>query len=313
MSEEIVELTPDEPNGSNPVEVQLETTDANKPAPVTEKRTEPVISEDEGIEILREQAKRAREEAQRRMADAQRQIDEAHRRAAQAETEVHTTRADAVAKSIEAITRDRENAKRDYQLAMETSDYAKAAEAQDRLSTSAAELVELKRAHFALQEEAKNPRPPQQPQYVDEVEALARQLSPKSAAWVRQHPEYATGDKNKAMIRAHYAAIGEDIPPESDEYFRFINQRLGIQRREVEQEQPARRTESRAPLSAPVGRDMAPNGKRSGPSTIRLTPAEVEVALELNMDPSKSREQILKEYARNKVALESEGKISRAS
>jgi len=62
--------------------------------------------------------------------------------------------------------------------------------------------------------------------------------------------------------------------------------------------QPVKRA---APAAAPVSR-AGNGGNGSRPNVVKLTPAEVEMAGAMGMTPE--------EYARNKVALKKEGKLS---
>jgi hypothetical protein len=287
-----------------------------KPVDVTlEKRQSAIVPPEEGIESLKDQIARSRAEHAQRMGEKDRLIQEAAQRAVAAEREVTTTRKSSIEMTIESLQKDKDGAKRDWIAAQEAGDYPKAADAQDRMSQANARIVAAEQGRQALDDDLRAP-PRQQPISTDRVEEVARTLQPRSADWVRQHPEFINRpDLNQKMIRAHHAAVGEGLEPDSDAYFTMVNRRLGLEREPEtanEDAAPRRGDGSRAPTSAPVGRDVAQNPRRAAsPGTVRLSAEEASAALALNLDPKKSDREVFEEYARNKVALMSEGKISR--
>ena len=106
------------------------------------------------------------------------------------------------------------------------------------------------------------------------------------------------------MFRAHEDAMDDGIAPDSDEYFQYIEQRLGIRRNMDEQDT---RTSAESPMSsaaAPkraVQPSPAPVSRGSSrPNVMRLTAAEAETASALGMTPE--------EYAKNKNLLQKEGR-----
>lgn len=275
-----------------------------------------IVPPEEGLQSLKDQVAKAREDSARRLAEKDRVIAEAAARAVAAEREVIVTRKSSIEVTIERLSSEKDSAKRDWIAAQEAGDWVKAADAQDRLSTANARIVAAEQGRQVLEEEIKAP-PKQQPIYVDQVEQVARNLQPKSAAWVRTHPEYVTDAAlNKKMIAAHNHALGEELTPESDEYFAHINERLGFtqppQRQDVRARQSDDAGSNRAPVSAPVGRNVSQTPRRdAGVGTVRLEPYEIASALETigPLYPKASRQEILRMYAENKLALQSEGKI----
>ena len=133
------------------------------------------------------------------------------------------------------------------------------------------------------------------------AEQIARSVSPKSAAWIRANSDVIDSEKAvKRMVRAHDDAVDDGIEPETEEYFAFIEQRLGIRRDSGDEEAPEAPPPPRRsspPPAAPVSR----GGQR--PNVVRLTKAEAEAAKMFGMSEV--------EYAKNKVALQREGKIGR--
>ena len=141
----------------------------------------------------------------------------------------------------------------------------------------------------------------------DPVEALASQLSPRSAAWVRSNPQYARDSRLYAkMIAAHNLIVADGISPDTDEYFEAVESILTPRRTPSAQaaDDPmsaaAKPVERRsAPASAPVSRTGTPGSR---PNVVRLTAAEREMASMMGMTDQ--------EYAKNKLALQREGKLN---
>ena len=277
--------------------------------------TTKVVTADEGIDDLKKQVEKAQKDAAERLRAKDREIQDAYKRALDAEKENITIKKDAVGSVIDSLTKDQEAARRDYKAAMEAGDFDKAADAQVRISNASAEIVAAKRGQMELEEAAK--RPVQQPitRIDDPAEQLASTLSPRSANWVRQHPEFARDPrKTRQMTRAHEDAVDEGHSPDTDSYFQFVEERLGLNRREENDTRDTRDTR-RAPTAAPVGRDLnqAPGSER--PGVIKLTASQVRVAKETlaPLYPDKSDSELLQIYAKNMQDLIKEGKMGRAS
>ncbi len=259
-----------------------------------------VVSQDEGIKELQKQIEdeRARRiEAERRAASAER---DAHR----ARNDVDDTNIQLVANAIESLRRDDEILKQNYQIAMQQGQFAAAAEIQQEMSGNAAKLLQLNNGLEAMKAKPKTPEPKAPP--ADPVEAFASLLSPKSADWVRAHPEYVKdANLNRKMIAAHELAVADGIAVDTQEYFDAIESTLKIKPKPVAEanqtadEHAAKVVQRRdaAPAAAPVSR-----GGSNRTNVVRLTAAEREMAEMMGMKPE--------EYAKNKIALQKEGKLN---
>lgn len=310
MADTEAEIVLDEP------EVKIEVAD-DKQKPQETKTA--VTTADEGVEDLKLQVAKAREESARRLGEANRQIEAARRDALEAQKEVHTVRKDAVSTVIDSLTKDRDGAKRDWQLAMEAGDHAKAADAQVRISDASARIVEAERGKLELEAQ---PRPRQETQQVrqlaDPVDEWARAAeqggSHRSAEWIRRHPDFFRDEAGqKAVTRAHNAALGEDIQPDTDRYFAFVEDRLGLNGRQEQREEKRERETSRTPTAAPVSRSQTQSPGAQRPGTIRLSAKDVTLAMETigPLYPNESRDQILRRYANQKEAAVADGQITR--
>jgi hypothetical protein len=263
------------------------------------------LTPDEGVEKLRQEL--ADEKAARQAAD--RRADEATRAEVQARTETQTSQLDLVKGALERVTESNKTLKGRYAEALASQDWSAAADIQLEMSENAAKLIQLEAGKKALENAPKpTPRAPSDP-----VEQFASSLSPASAAWVRAHPEFVRDQhKNRQMIAAHELALARGHKADTPEYFASVEKTLDItapviKTADVSVDDPAATAaqatggRAAAPAAAPVSRsNNGANGSR--PNTVKLTPQEVEIAEMMGMSPE--------EYARNKVALRKEGKLS---
>ena len=282
---------------TDPNEVAVEKVDAE--APKTEKT---VVSPEEGLEKLKKQLD---DERAGRLAAEQRAND-ASRAEAAARGEVQTSQLDLVKGAIERLNETKTALKAKLSAAYAAQDFDAAADAQSEMADTAAKLAQLEAGKKALEAAPKPvPRAP-----VDPVEQFVGQLSPASATWVRAHPEFVRDShKNRQMIAAHELALARGLKADTPEYFASVEKTLDIAAPVVAkvdtQADPtadaAQVSGGRAaPAAAPVSRGNGAHGNR--PNVVKLTPQEVEMAGIMGMT--------VEEYARNKVALKKEGKLS---
>jgi hypothetical protein len=105
------------------------------------------------------------------------------------------------------------------------------------------------------------------------------------------------------MIAAHELAMADGIRVDSEDYFAAIEETLKIKpaapQTETTDEYAAKVTQRRdaAPAAAPVSR-----GGNSRTNVVRLSAAEREMADMMGMKPE--------DYAKNKMALQKEGKLN---
>lgn len=266
----------------------------------------PVVTPEEGLEKLKKQLENER--------NARIAAEQMAREAAQAEvkarSEVQSSQLDQIKGAIEQITQQTDILEQQYEAALAAQDFKGAAKIQRSMSTNAARLAQLEAGKTQLENAPKPvPRAP-----VDPVEAFCANLSPASAAWVRAHPEFAR-DKHKyeQMVAAHQLAVARGYKPDTEGYFKSVEKTLDLTTPsptvaphaddpEPTTDAAARATGGRnsAPPSAPVSRSGNGTGSRS--NVVRLTPDEVEMAENMGMT--------VEEYARHKVALKREGKLS---
>ena len=280
---------------------------AETPETAPQKETGDEISPEIGIEALKQQLEMERVAR----AEAEKRARMAENTASKASYEVQDSNLHLIVSAIDSVNRTNAMLKRDYAAAMQAGAFDQAAEIQSQMSINGAKLLQLENGKAALTERLKNP-PAQQPQMPDDpVETVASQLSPRSAAWVRAHPE-CVRDKRlyMKMVGAHNIAVADGFQADTDEYFAEIERQLGYRKPQTavqaeEDEEPtsmaAKPMARRAPLPAAPSSRAASNGT-GGRNTVTLTREEREMAGIMGMTPE--------EYAKNKVALKKEGKLN---
>ena len=292
-NEEQIEIHLDEPEKAK--EAEIEVVKAEDVPVKTKPELPPEVRE---LKFQLEQEKLARAEAEKRarMASEREYV---------AKNEVTDTNLSLINNAIGSTQQETAYLKAGYREAMATGDYDRAAEIQQRMSDNAARLLQLENGKDALERQGRQVAPQYQ-QPMDPVEALAAQLSPRSAAWVRANPQFATDQRLfQKMIAAHNLALADGLQPDTDDYFATVEETLRIRRPEPTYEDPmaqsATVTQKRAaPPAAPVSRGG--NGTGSNPNRVTLSAAEREMAQMMGMTNQ--------EYAQNKLSLQKEGKLN---
>jgi len=278
---EEIEVVLPEPEAAAAPEVEPKV-EVQKAAEEPAKDAPKAIEPEEGIQALKnklEAERRAREESERRAAQAD-------ARARQAAEETQGSNLALVSNAIELVKQQQEHLKAKYKEARATGDVDTEAEIADEMAANRAKMLQLEQGKQALEQAPKREAKPEP--VVDRVEHLAKQMTSRSAEWVRAHPEFARDDrKYAAMIGAHNAAVnGRGLTPDTDAYFEFVEQTLGLKQPDVSRaSEPTAETPRRqaAPAAAPVSRSGDPVNPR--PNTVTLTREQVEMARMMDMSP----------------------------
>lgn len=268
--------------------------------------TEPA---DDGIAELKKRLEAAESTAkseQEARARAERERNEAVQRAYHAKNEKEDTDLRLIESALSQVQANAAHLESSYAEAITAGDAIRAAKIMREMAANEARALQLQNGQQSLKE-----RPKEQPKPLDPVEAFAAQLSPKSAAWVRAHPEYVTNPKlQRKMIAAHSLAVEDGIPADSDDYFASVEDTLKIASRAIKAQvdpddeeispfSDAGAGRSRQSPAIPVSRDITPSGERT--RVVRLSPDEMQMAKDCGMSPQ--------EYWKNKEELKREGKI----
>lgn len=287
---------------NNQIELNL---DDPAPKALIEDNAEPIVEIVEEGAALKANAEHSKEDdvqdALRKLQDklkrekklrekAEREAHDAMQHVSRASNEVANSNLTLVTTAIETVKRDQDILKSGLREAMSIGDFDKAAEIQETLSMNSAKLLQLEQGYNEMRSRPQiEPKPmPRQGSMIDEI---ASQVTPTSAKWIKEHRDHLDDPKMIRMMgRAHEDALDMGIEAETSEYFRFVENRLGInkeeprsQRRETAQEDDspfseaaAPSTRRQAPPAAPVSRSGSAPGTR--PNVIRLTPAQAEAA-----------------------------------
>ena len=261
-----------------------------------------ILDPDEGIAKLQRQLEA--EKTARAASDQRAREAEAARMRAQSENQ--DSQLHMVTTAIASVTQALDVGEQQLADAWAQNDPARAAKIQREMSQNAAKLQKLEDGKQQLEARAK--APPRVERAADPVEALAANLAPRAANWLRSHPECATGAMNQKMMAGHYDALSEGHAEGSDAYFQHIETKLGYRQperradaeREEEPVEPRAQPRRAAPASAPVSRSGAGAGDR--PNVVRLSKDEVEIASMMGMTKE--------DYAKHKYALKREGKLN---
>lgn len=310
--------------------------------PVEGEKPEKKVAEkpkDEGIDELKAQyatiqqradaERQARERSDAAAEQARQETARTREELAKSREEVVESNASAIDNAISAASTEREAAKREYASAMESGDWVKAADAQDKIAGAAARMVRLEEAKTDIETRKAEPKPEprqeQRPQVpADPVEAAIAGLSPRSQAWLREHKEFVTDPKkNMKANAAHNMAVSEGHIVDSDSYFDFCERFLGIKEdpEVVDPPKLAPRPKTRTAMpAAPVSRDnSSPTNGSLGGSQVILTPGEQRAATDGSVVWNVTDEKIgavkdqpvgLREYARRKAAMTREGRYN---
>jgi hypothetical protein len=214
----------------------------------------------------------------------------------------------------------------DIKAAKEAGDYDKEVELTDKLSQINIDLKQTRLGKARLESELEDGGG-QQPQQMQRqssdspVEQMIRagRLDPRSANWLRAHPEYAeAGPNNDKLQRAHAYAMSHDgVAPATDEYFRLIEERLGLRQaaddgggeggqQQNNQQQPR----SMAPPAAPPsrGNGMGGGGRVIMDGIVDLGNGKFRVAPHIKAF-AESIGMSTQDYVQQAVALKNEGQI----
>ena len=274
------------------IEVQIEdnpppTTQVEVPAE-KEAKADPVAELKAQVETA--QAERERERQGRQEADRQAQADRTARAAAEAEaagarSEVSESRLSSVDSGIAAAAAEIAAAENESIAAQEAGDWKRNTEAVKRLARAEATRMRLEEAKSDLesqrqeggtgQRRQEQPSPPSDP-----IEAFIAGRAEATQTWLRAHPEQAralamtmagraTVDEQRRSAKvnaAHNNAIGDGLSPDTPEYFRAVEEFLGMNKKEPEPAKAAAAPKKAAALVAPVS--SADGGAVNGNSSV---------------------------------------------
>jgi hypothetical protein len=231
------------------------------------------------IQAQQKQDQEARESAEQRAQAAENARRSAEEQAQSARSEAQQTRYGAAEQGIEQAKAAVLAAKSEIKAAMEAGDWAKVADANERLAEAKGDQRFHEQMKTAWEQQAQFQQQPQrsQQQTGDPIENYINQVgqqTPNSANWLRSHRDWITDPrKNAKLTAAHWDAVGEGLQVDSPQYFDHVERKIGM-KQEMKTNGGAVRKPS-APV-APV--TPSPGGTQGGGNEVRLSKGEAAAA-----------------------------------
>jgi len=234
---------------------------------------------------------------------------EAESVAYKASAEVEENQIHLVSGALETLRREQEMLKHTMKEVMAVGDFDRAVELQESFQSN---INKITRLEDGLSEMKNAPRREAPAPARDIVDTLMQQVTPRSARWLDSNREHLQDSRMlRIMERAHGDALDNQIIPESDDYFRFIENRLGIGKTKeaprgsryddddgvMSGASNSTNRRQSAPAAAPVSRSSG--GPTGNPRVIRLTPDQAEAARISGISPKEYWENLQAEKTRN--------------
>jgi hypothetical protein len=242
-----------------------------------------------------QEAETARKEAERIAASRADEIERIKGESTRAKTQAVSAEMMAIDNALANTEHEKADARAAYKAALEAGDYEAAAVAQEAMATVAIKAQRIKEGKAEIERRVEAVKTQEDP-----IEQYVKPLSPRAADWVRRHPEVVRDSaKNAILVRSHHRAVGNDIAPDTDEYFHFMEQEMGYAAKDVAADadddagddiMPARQ---QAAPAAPVSRGGAAQASNARQGTVKLSAAEREMAALCGLTDV--------EYAREKI------------
>lgn len=262
-----------------------------KVAPEKKATTEKAPSQ-ELVDQFKAEAARERERreaAERQAATARQTSEKLGRDVVAAREEVADRELDSINTGIAAAQTEAEAASGEYTAAFDAGDATKMAAAQRKMARAEAKAVRLDEAKADLEarkaarpETRTEQRPDQTRQApADPVDAYIQGRTEPTANWLRSHREWISDPrKNAKLTAAHFDAVGNDLAPDTPEYFEHVETFIGLRQAEGDgktEVKPngagkARRTPPAAPGQHSGG------GTNGGGTEVRLSANESRAA-----------------------------------
>jgi hypothetical protein len=297
---------------------------------------------DEDIAVLRTQkeaAEKRAQEAEERERTASAERDQFRSKVQQEINNRVQADEAAVASAISAAETMTETLESQYADAAERQDYRAMATIQSKLADARFDLRQHQNSRHAIdnwkkQQLAAAEKAREQQQQNRGGDDPYANYTPRTRKWLQDHPEIANNQQKMARaMSAHFDAVADGLTPESDDYFKFIEKRIGATpagdrtsgdgdalstasqiddadsglRISLEEQERQRQERREASQAAAPSRQMGDQPRRP-PGTVTLSRAEQEAA-RFSFPHLKTDEEKFREYARNKVALQSEGRL----
>lgn len=244
----------DKPEAGDETSIEVVDSAAETVAPATESET--VAGADDAaaqLEAMQRRAEAAEAEVARQRAE----------RAKDAEV-IQDSRLTVIQSTIANKTAEKERILKDLKEAKEAGDYGKETELTDQLSRVNLDLrqVELGKDRIEQEIEAAKSQPQTEDAKIEKFFA-DNNIGEPSRRWLREHRDYLTDTrKNAHLTAAHLDAVASGHAPNTDAYFSFIEEQLGMRQSEMSKEtvETAKPEVRQAAPVAPVSRQAGAGG-----------------------------------------------------
>lgn len=291
-------------------EVVIDVAEQVSPPPVTPPGPDPVVelrTQLAAMEARAESERRAREYAEQ---DASRSRAEVE----QSRVNLQHTQLQAISNAIAAEQADADALERGYAQALRAGDHATAAKCQRAMARIESRLVQLEDGKVNLEQairspqpaqERRQPRPQDQPQRdarpapaatsSDPVEAYLQTRTPRVQAFLKSRDRSWLTDKrmNDKLVAAHHLAKSENYVEDTDAYFEYIDQQMGVKKAAPAPAALAQRVPAKKTIpAAPTSRAASSNQSGVSGTTVHLTPRQRDAARALGMTEAAYAERV---------------------
>lgn len=224
-----------------------------------------------------EQASRDREAALRRANERELEIQ-------RFQQENQEFQYDAIGSALAAAKAEADMAQADIEAAIADGDSKAQADAYRRLAKAESNISRLEDGKSELEaakKAAEKTTPARQQPNAVEATIDNSGLPETAKAWLTLHPEYLRDPRKNSKIQAlHWDVLDEGHQAFSPEYFKSLEEHLGMREKPLSQEDRDNQPQNRSSImSAPVSREVpGSGGQRQQPGQVRLTAAQREAA-----------------------------------
>lgn len=298
----------DEPELPLEVAVPTEAKEPDKPEKIEPAKPDPIVELSSQIEKLRAQGKIDRQAREA----AEREVNTATNEAYVSKAEVAQARLHAIANAVAAEKNEAEIAEAAYAKALSESDFTEAAKQQRAMSRCEHRLADLDdgkhqleawlKGHAARKPEPRKPGTAPQVRQVqpaptqetaepettgDPVEDYVAKQSPRVQQYLRgrDYKNWLSGPQSYKLAAAHNLALSEGYSEESNGYFSFIDEQMGIKNEKPESGPGPKKavvTKKATVPSAPVSQKSGSPGALSN-RTVTLSPQQQQAARDLGL------------------------------
>jgi hypothetical protein len=231
-----------------------------------------------------EAAKEERDAARREADDARRRHQDLEAQTRDTGTELINARKSAIESDITAATAKADAIQRELSAAYTEADSDLIAKKQRELARQEAQIMRLEEARDAIPAQAERRETRPEPISDDPIERELSQFSTKTASFLRENRDILTDPKKGLKAKsAHFDAVAEGIPLDTEQYFNFVKERVYGRPSVAEPKDETRQLAAPKKKPVPAAPPGRPSTSTSGKGSIEvpLTQTEQQTAIEM--------------------------------